>query len=176
MRSSSSPSISKRSPVGACRRRLRAPFAFRAPAFRAPALPLPPALIAAYSATTYAVDGQPDWALRVGAACPALSQTLLAQGLTRAAYLSAWNAAGRRLPAVVNVAAQARLSARVAASGLRAYTGWGRGDSTGWPPERSLLILGLDPSDARLLARDFGQRAWIAFEAGGVAEIAPTWP
>ncbi len=140
------------------------------------ALPVSPALQAAYAATTYGVDGRPDWALRIGAACAALSRELVARGLTAAAYVTAWNPAGRRAQAAANVSAQARLVARVAAMGLTAYPGWGRGDAADWPPERSLLILGAGRRAAQDLARDFGQRACVVLEAGGTAEIVLVVP
>jgi hypothetical protein len=150
-------------------RRPRAPFSVSAIA-----RPLPPALVAAYEATAYMVDGRADWTLRIGAACPALSSELARQGLDGAAYVSAWNPAGRRAPAVANAAAHALLQARVEAMKLRAFPGWGRGDAGDWPPERSLLILGLAGDAARALACDFGQRACVVLSTGGAARILPT--
>jgi hypothetical protein len=150
-------------------RRPRAPFSVPATA-----RPLPPALVAAYAATAYTVDGRPDWTLRIGAACPALSSELTVQGIAGAAYVSAWNPTGRRASAVANAAAHARLQAQIADMGLCAFPGWGRGDSGDWPPERSLLILGLAPDAARVLACDFGQLACVVLATGGVARILPT--
>ncbi len=150
-------------------RRPRAPFAFSASA-----LPLPPTLVAAYQATTYCVDGFPQWSLRVGSGCAALSAELGRRGLGGAAYVSAWNPAGRRAPAAANVAAHGRLLARISALGLPAYPGWGRGDAGDWPPERSMLILGLTRSAGQALAREFAQRACVVFPAGGTAAILPT--
>ncbi|MCU0908531.1 MAG: DUF3293 domain-containing protein [Rhodobacteraceae bacterium] len=136
--------------------------------------PLSPALQAAYRATAYTVDARPDWTLRVDAPCPALSDHLSALGLAGAVCLTGWNLRGWRRAALVNVTAQARLVARLAAMGLDAHPGWGRGDAGDWPPERHVLAPGLSLADGRRLARDFGQRAVLWFPAGGVAVIVPT--
>jgi hypothetical protein len=175
MRSSSSPNTSNPGHKGLIRRRLRAPFAF-GPDGPRPACdprPLSAALIAAYRATTYGVDGRPDWTLRVDAPCPALSARLAAAGLTEAVCLTGWNRRGWRTAAVTNVNAQMLLVARIRAMGLVAHPGWGRADAGDWPPERHVLVPGLSRHDGRALARDFGQRAVLWFPAGGVATILP---
>jgi hypothetical protein len=129
--------------------------------------------VRAYGTTNYGVDGRQDWTLRVGQPCPALTAYLADRGLAGAVYLTGWNPRGWRVSAGANAAAQARLAARVAALGLAAFPGWGRGTVGNWPPERSLLVPGLSCADGRALARDFAQRAILWFPAGGVAQIVP---
>lgn len=178
MRSSSSPNTSNPGHRSLIRRRLRAPFAFGTggawPA--CDPRPLSQVLVAAYRATSYTVDSRPDWTLRVDAPCPALSAHLADAGLTGAVCLSGWNRRGRRVAALANVVAHARLSARITALGLTAHPGWGRADAADWPPERHLLVPGLSPADGRAIAREFGQRAILWFPAGGVAAIVPVIP
>jgi hypothetical protein len=169
MRSSSSPNTSNPGRKSLIRRRLRAPFAFLGPDPR----PLPPGLVRAYAATAYGVDGHPDWTLRVGLPCPALSAHLAARGLSGAVYLTGWNPRGWRVSAGANLVSQARLAGQVAALGLTVHPGWGRGTVGNWPPERSLLVPGLSCADGRALARAFAQRAILWFPAGGVARIVP---
>jgi len=182
MRSSSSANTSNRvGPSGRkalALRRLRAPFACLGSG-AGPVCdprPLSAALLSAYRATDYAVDGRPDWTLRVGATCRSLMPLLAAAGAPGAAFVSAWNPRGRRAPTRVNVTAHARLLARLHRQGASVWPGWGRGDAGDWPPERSVLAIGPSLPEAIALARDFGQRALVWLPAGGVAVIVPTRP
>jgi hypothetical protein len=57
--------------------------------------------------------------------------------------------------------------------GYTAFPGEGIGDDGQWPPERSLLILGIARDDARRLGREFGQLAIVHGEKGGPAMLLP---
>jgi len=60
--------------------------------------------------------------------------------------------------------------------GYTTFPGEGSGDDGQWPPERSLLILGILRDDAIRLGRDFGQRAVVYGEQGGRALLLPCSP
>ena len=51
------------------------------------------------------------------------------------------------------------------------FPGEGIGDDGTWPPERSLLVLGIDHAGAVQLGHRFGQRAIVWGELGGLAAL-----
>jgi hypothetical protein len=126
----------------------------------------------AYRATTYAVrDGPHRLAIRIGERCAALDALLAALGLDEWAYLTAHNPGGQRADAEANAAAQARLEAEVAASGRPWLRGTSLGDGGDWPPEPSLLVLGLARHEALALARHHRQEALVTGRCGAAAEL-----
>ena len=50
--------------------------------------------------------------------------------------------------------------------------GEGIDDDGAWPPERSILVLGIERQTAVELGRRFGQRAIVCGELSGVADLA----
>lgn len=127
---------------------------------------------AAYRATTYAVaDGPHRLEIRIGERCAALDALLAARGLAEWAYLTAHNPGGQLAAPAANAAAQARLEADVAASRLESLRGASLGDGGDWPPEPSLLVLGLARHEALALARRYGQEALVTGRCGAPVEL-----
>ena len=132
-------------------------------------------LEAAYRATSYVVDGPTGrFAVRVGAVSPEADALTATQHVATWAYLTAYNAGSVPAPAEVNLARQRELEQAVAAAGFPFFRGEGKGDDDAWPPEPSLLVLGIREEDAAALARRFGQAAFVFGERGGVARLVWT--
>lgn len=129
-------------------------------------------LIHAYQMTNYQVrssDG--DFTLHVGKSSEALTALFEKRGVKTAAFLTAWNPQSRPTSEVENDAAHQALVSRAEAIGAAVLNGSGS-DATGqWPPEQSLLILGVDRGVAEMLARDFDQNAFIWCDQDAVPQL-----
>ena len=129
-------------------------------------------LVPAYLSTTYRVDAPTGpIALRVGQRSAALDRLLKRRGLRVWAFVTACNPHSRRLPGWRNLARRRRLQALSGRLGLAALPGAGVGDDTEWPPEPSLLIMGIDRARACRLARLLGQNAIVAGRRGRAPEL-----
>ncbi len=129
-------------------------------------------LVPAYLSTTYRVDAPAGpLALRVGQRSAALDRLLRHRGLRAWAFVSACNPRSRRLPGWRNLARQRRLQALSTRLGLAALSGAGVGDDAAWPPEPSLLLMGIGRARACRLARLFGQNAIVAGRRGRPPEL-----
>jgi nucleotide-binding universal stress UspA family protein len=127
---------------------------------------------AAYRATSYAVDDGPlRFVIRIGARCAPLDELLRVRALEEWAYVTAWNPGGRLADRAANEAAQKRLEAELLATGRPLLRGASLGDSGEWPPEPSLLVLGIPRDEAVALARRYGQEAIVAGRRGAPAEL-----
>jgi hypothetical protein len=129
-------------------------------------------LEAAFRAAVYRVrlpSGEIE--IVVGRAAPALDRLLARSGARRWAWLTAVNPGARRGGAVDNAARLARLDGELARRGLATWPGVCRDPSRRWPDEESRLVADLDAGQARALARELGQLAFLAGEAGGVARL-----
>ena len=125
-------------------------------------------LIAAYEATTYRV-ATPAIDIRIGSATAALDLLLEQYGATEWAFVSAWNPMSVEQPATDNEAAHRQLVEVVAA--FPHFDGVGVGDDGLWPPECSLLILGINFDKAVELGRMFRQQAIVCGGKRGVARL-----
>jgi len=124
-----------------------------------------PDLAQIYARAVYLVDwGRRGLVLRPGEAVP---HWRLHFGVQPAAFLTACNPRGQVLLAADNTAAMARLREQVALAGLRWLEGEGRSAEGDWPPEASLLILGITASAAHKLAVDFRQNALLLIDTEG---------
>jgi hypothetical protein len=143
-----------------------------------PAGPIDPSLAAAYRAAEYVVDA-PDGpiVLRVGVASAPLAALMRALRVDTAALLTAHNPWSRPTGAHANAAAQAALEAELSARGVAQLPAENRDPRRAWPPEASVLALGLRAGPADALARRFGQNAWLRIDAPtAVAVLAFTRP
>jgi hypothetical protein len=126
----------------------------------------------AYMRTTFRVlapAGPID--VRVGQRCPDLDALLRREGVYCWAYLTAWSPGGQVLPAVENERRHRALRHRLHATGATILPGTGIGDDPSWPPEDSLLAVGLDRSTAATLGTDFGQDAVVVGDLDAHAEL-----
>ena len=128
-------------------------------------------LIHAYRATDYRVYGSPPFKLRVGAASTECDALMLAQGVISAAYLTAWNPHSSLVSEVENIAAQDRLRQELSTAGFAALDGEGVGHTGDWPPEPSLLVLGIPRNEATRLARKYRQNAFLWIARGQATEL-----
>lgn len=132
------------------------------------------ALFAAYRNTSFFADTPHGrLCLRVGQANGEIDVLLAAFGVRSWAYVTGFNPGSIALSPEENEQHHRRLVRQIEHSGYTAFTGEGIGDDGRWPPERSLLILGLGRDDAIGLGREFGQLAIVYGEEGGEAMLLP---
>jgi hypothetical protein len=128
----------------------------------------------AYGRTTYvAYTSQGDIRINPGSRSAALDGLLDERRVVEWAYVTAYNPASRRLAEAENIRRQEQLVDAVRGRGLTFLDGEGRGDGgdAEWPPEPSILILGIDSDDARALGRQFGQLAIVVGRTGEEARV-----
>ena len=145
--------------------------------------PDPAALDAAYRAAIYRADLPAGHTrIRVGDPTPALDRLLAETGHATWTLLTAHNPYSNRLTPAENAARHAELADALAATGLTQFPGEGAANPDGpdwpadWPPETSVLILGLPEPDALSLARRFGQNALLRGRLAGPADLVWTDP
>lgn len=109
--------------------------------------------------------------MRVDEGCVELDALLTDHGVSTWAYVTASNPGSRQLSDEDNSARLRELEADVVTLGVRAYPGEGVPDDGRWPPESSLLILGIAREDAVRLGRRYDQVAVVCGELGGVAKL-----
>ncbi len=122
----------------------------------------------AYHATTYRVFSPPI-EIRTGAVHNTLDQLLEQHSALEWVFISAWNPMSVEQSATENDIAHQQLLAAVAA--FPHFEGAGVGDDGLWPPERSLLILGVSFEMAVGLGRRFRQQAIVCGRVGEMARL-----
>jgi hypothetical protein len=129
-------------------------------------------LLEAYRRTAFIAETpEGRLSLRVGQGCAELDTLLAAHDVGTWAYVTAFNPGSVRLTLQENSERQRQLEHTVADLGFSSYPGEGIGDDGQWAPEPSLLVLGIDRNDARLLGRQYGQLAVIYGELNRDAEL-----
>lgn len=109
--------------------------------------------------------------IRVGQPCSTLDVLLREVACTTWAYITAFNPGSVLLSDAENENRQRELEAAVRQFGHQMCTGEGISDDGSWPPERSILVLGIEPEAAGGLGRRFGQRAIVCGELHGPASL-----
>jgi len=133
---------------------------------------VPDTLLEAYRKTAFNADTPKGrLSLRVGQRCLELDDLLTGHCVSTWAYVTAFNPGSMRLRDEENAARQRELERVVASLGVAFYAGEGVADDGGWPPEPSLLILGIERGDAVRLGREYGQVALLYGEQGREAEL-----
>lgn len=132
-----------------------------------------PELEAAYRSTTYAVivPGCEPITIRCGARCLALDLLLAESRAVDWAFITACNPRSTPLDDDANAERMLRLETLVRGRGLACVQGEGRADDGDWPPEPSLLVIGIAEADAVCLAREFEQHAIVSGRRGGEARL-----
>jgi len=130
------------------------------------------ALHDAYRATTYraTLDGE-RVEIRIGERTPRLDALLRARGVTDWAFVTAANPHATRLSEAENEARHVELTRALAAEGFTGFEGESVADDGAWPPERSLLVVGIRESEAVRIARRFDQEAIVAGALGEPARL-----
>ncbi len=126
-----------------------------------------PALLRAYRETHFEVLDTTAFTLRIGVASPELVALHGQHGVNASAFVTAFNPFSEALTDSKNDERHASLRDELQRVGLPFLEGLGRHPSSSWPPERSVLVIGLDLAAARELgsrwhqnARDFCEE-WI---------------
>ena len=126
----------------------------------------------AYRATSYWVkDRDQHFSIRIGEASEDLEQLLTAHDSTNWAYITASNPRSEMLTAEENAARNDQLMDHVKQAGRLYFRGEGIGNDPTWPPEASILIVGMDKDEALELGREFGQNAIVIGRKGQAAEL-----
>lgn len=131
-----------------------------------------PRLREAYMNTTYRVIAVPrPIDIRIDQTNVALEQLLLDHGVSEWAFVTASNPQSRALSDEENRRRNDELKNTLRAQRWRYVDAAGVPDRGGWPPETSVLILGMGRPAAQVLARRWGQAAIVCGRLGGVAEL-----
>jgi hypothetical protein len=127
-------------------------------------------LFDAYRETTFCADtpiGQVR--IRVGQLHPQLDALLDESSTSPWAYITAWNPRSVDTIQHENEANQAALLRDL--DDYQVFKGEGVGADTDWPPEPSLLVLGLPEADALKLGHYYGQNAIVVGLRGEAAQL-----
>jgi len=129
-------------------------------------------LFEAFCQTTYyANTPRGRLAIRIGQCVADLDLLLADYGCRAWAYLTAYNPRSKRLSDEENQRRQARLESELRAGGWTYCSGEGVGIGGDWPPEMSMLVLGIDEATAKQLAEAFEQNAIVVGRLGKPAEL-----
>jgi hypothetical protein len=134
-----------------------------------------PDIIDAYLATNYVVlapDG--DVTLRIGEMNAAFATLMRGFGASSAVVLTAWNPRSATLSREENDARQGQLLAEC--SERVTLPAEGRRTLGDWPPETSLCVFDLPFDEACRLADVYGQTAFVAVDARGLAWLVTRPP
>jgi hypothetical protein len=133
-------------------------------------------LRAAYESTEYRVDdaARGPFPVRIGERSLALERLLVDSGFDDWVYITACNPGSRRMSDEENVSRMQELELRLRLLPGVIYHGQGVGTVGDWPPEPSLLVLGLREDQGLELARAFGQSAIVAGRRGEPAKLVWT--
>ncbi len=129
---------------------------------------IPANLIASYRAADYrAGSGSAAISLRIDQYSESLAQLLAASGQQCAVFITACNPGSQPQSPAANRAAHALLREELSRHTDQIIEGTGSDPSGAWPPEPSLLALGVDLTTAQVLGRQFGQNAvvWAGADA-----------
>jgi hypothetical protein len=109
--------------------------------------------------------------IRPGSRTAALDDILRERRVAEWAYLTAYNPGSKVTSDEINKRAHEELRSIVNDRGLTAFEGHGVGSEGPWPPEVSLLVIGLSMDDAQALGRRFGQLAIVVGRARAPATL-----
>ncbi len=131
------------------------------------------ALQALFEGAVYRVlePGQSVINSRIGETSIAIADCLRRHNAQRAVLISARNPQARELPEADNQRLDAELQDWLAAEGRRGLPAEGSAPDRSWV-EPCTLILDLSPGQARQLAQQFDQAAWVEYDGQGLAQLA----
>jgi hypothetical protein len=125
----------------------------------------------AYRRTTYraTLPSGERIEIRIGEACAALDALLRARGAASWAFVTASNPHATRLGEAENTTRHDRLERALAQ--YACFEGESIAYDAAWPPERSLLAIGIAEDEALRIARRFDQEAIVAGALGQPARL-----
>jgi hypothetical protein len=132
---------------------------------------LPPDLLAAYTNALYVVFGAPDLVIRIGEPNDVLDAVMDEEGADTAAFLTAANPGGGLQEKRANELSCAALHQALADAGYACFLGEGRDPEGDWPPEPSVLAVGISRREAAVIGRSYEQNAIVFIERGKAPEL-----
>ena len=132
---------------------------------------LPPDLLAAYTNALYVVFGAPDLVIRIGEPNEVLDAVMDEEGVDTAAFLTAANPGGELQEKRANELSCAALHQALADAGYACFLGEGRDPEGDWPPEPSVLAVGISRREAAVIGRSYEQNAIVFIERGKAPEL-----
>lgn len=132
------------------------------------------ALLQAYRETEYRVFNDSHIVLLIDQFNKASDALLVDRDVTTAAFITAWNPHSKPVSKSENDIAQARLQSEVMSLELDYLPGEGVGRDGIWPPEPSLLVLGISFDRAAKLSKTFKQNAFVWLNLGKGPELVMT--
>lgn len=127
---------------------------------------------AAYQATDYRVElSEQSVVLRIGVAHPGFASWLGQRRYDKFAIVTAYNPGSVLLAESDNQLRHGALLTAVRQRGIPFRFGENRADAGDWPPEPSVVLLGVPVDVARALGRQFAQNAIVIGEAAGVPRL-----
>lgn len=136
-------------------------------------MPIPAEMLAAYAKALYVVYGVPELVLRIGEPSATLDALMDEEGADTAAYLTAANPRGELQGKRDNELNGAALHQSLADAGYSCLLGEGRDPEGDWPPEPSVLAIGISRHEAAVIGRSYEQNAFVFIERGKPAELVP---
>jgi len=131
-----------------------------------------PNLLSAFLNTKFIICGpHGEVVLRVGERNPQLDDLLATYRAMTCAFVTAWNPGSVRLTDAENAAQQSALITEVRARGHSLLYGRGAGESGAWPPEDSILIIGIGRTAATEIGALFKQIAIVFAERQQAVEL-----
>jgi len=123
---------------------------------------IPAETIEAYRNTRYdVIDGDNTISLRIGELNIPLSDIYRRFNIQSSVFITAWNPFGKFLTDHENELANHGLREQLIVEGYQTLEGAGIGADTDWPPEQSLLVLGVSEEQASELCRLYSQNAVV---------------
>lgn len=109
--------------------------------------------------------------IRVGEPNANLDELLRGHGVNAWAFVTAYNPFGQQTSDADNDRRHAELCGELAKLGIKFLLGCGESVEKDWPPERSVLALGLDKEASIELGRKFEQLAIVVGVLGGRSKL-----
>lgn len=123
-------------------------------------------LARAYRRTSYWLQTQPPFCVRVGAVSAAMDSLLKDYGADTWAFITAFNPHSRPVSDDENRARDAALIASLDRAGFKHIACDGVDDDGTWQTEHGHVVFGIDAAAARALGREFAQNAILIGRVG----------
>jgi len=120
-----------------------------------------PLLIRAYREAKFVVETSSPITLFIGKSNRDLSIVLQEHGVTTAAFITAHNPYSQPLDETVNAKVQSQLTKDVESTGYKFIKGYGQDIEEKWTREESILILGINETEAEKLSDKYQQNAFV---------------
>ena len=129
-------------------------------------------LLRAYATTSYWIDvpGAPFY-VQIGQVSAELDALLDAHQVEEWTYITAYNPRSAQIDMAINEQRQCELTQEVMQAGYTIIQGRGVGQDESWPPEPSLLLLGIPRHAAVELGRKYEQNAIVVGQKSKAPEL-----